>query len=405
MNALDRFLRYVAVDTQSDEKSKTSPSTEKQKVLGQLLLEELEALGLENVRMDASGNVFGELSANTEGVPAVGLIAHMDTSEAVSGKDVKPRIVAYEGGAIELSPGIVMEPALVPELKRVVGERLVVTDGTTLLGADDKAGIAEILDAVEQLIATGRKHGKIGVAICTDEEVGRGTEGFDVAAFGCEYAYTVDGGALGELEYENFNAASARVTVHGHSVHPGTAKGVLRNACTVFTQFHALMPADKTPETTEGYEGFIHLLGVQGSVQELSAHYILRDHDLKKLEELKQILRAAAAEINARYGGDEVVTLEIRDNYRNMRECIEPHMHLITRAEAAFRKNGVEPLTQPIRGGTDGAALSYMGLPCPNLSTGGYQMHGVFEFIPVRALEVMPRVLQDLVCSFVEVES
>ncbi len=404
MQALERFLRYVTIDTQSDEKSKTSPSTEKQKVLGQLLLEELRAIGLTRVRMDEAGNVFGELSANTKGVPAVGLIAHMDTSEAVSGKDVKPRIVTYEGGEIELSPGIVMDPAQVPELKRVVGERLIVTDGTTLLGADDKAGIAEILDAVERLIASGRKHGRIGVAICTDEEVGRGTEGFDIAAFGCEYAYTVDGGALGELEYENFNAASARVTVHGHSVHPGTAKGVLRNAGTVFTQFHSLLPANKTPETTEGYEGFLHLLGVQGTVQELSAHYILRDHDLGKLEALKQILQDAAAQINARYGS-EVVTMEIRDNYRNMRECIEPHMHLITRAEAAFRKNGVEPLTQPIRGGTDGAALSYQGLPCPNLSTGGYQMHGIFEFIPVRALEVMPQVLLDLVCSFTEVES
>ena len=402
MSALDRFLHYVSFDTQSAENSETSPSTLKQKVLGEELMKEMKQLGLAGVRMDESGNVFGEIPANTEGVPAVGLVAHMDTSNAVSGKDIKPRIVHYEGGSIELSPGIVMDRSAVPELDRVIGEDLIVTDGTTLLGADDKAGIAEILEAAEKILAGDRAHGKIGIAICTDEEVGRGTEGFDLKQFGCEYAYTVDGGALGELEYENFNAASAEVTVHGRSVHPGSAKGILRNAGTIFTRMHALLPEDKTPETTEGYEGFIHLIHVSGSVQELKAFYILRDHDLGKLEELKQILRDAAAQINSLFNGEEVVSVEIRDNYRNMRECIEPHMHLIRRAEAAFRKNGVEPLTQPIRGGTDGAALSYMGLPCPNLSTGGYQFHGVFEFIPVRALQVMPEMLQDLVYSFTE---
>ena len=404
MSALDRFLRYVVIDTQSDEASKTKPSSLKQLELSRLLLKEMEELGLEHLRMDENGNVFGELPATVEGVPAVGLVAHVDTSDAVSGKDVKPRIVRYEGQAFELSPGIVMDPAQVPELAEVTGEELVVTDGTTLLGADDKAGVAEILDAVEQLLASGRPHGRIGIAFCTDEEVGRGTEGFDVPAFGCEYAYTVDGGALGEIEYENFNAAFARVLVQGRSVHPGSAKGVLRNAGTVFTKFHALLPQDKTPETTEGYEGFLHLTDVNGSVQSLEAHYILRDHDLGKLQELKDILQEAAEQINRDYA-EPVVRVEIRDSYRNMREKIEPHMHLIHRAKAAFQASGVEPRVIPIRGGTDGAALSFMGLPCPNLSTGGYQMHGVYEFSPVRAFEVMPQVLQDLVCSFAEVES
>ncbi len=401
MSVVSRFLGYVAVDTQSQEGSETTPSTQKQLVLSRMLMEQMRELGLQQIRMDSAGNVFGELPANCEHVPAVGLVAHVDTSEAVSGKNVQARTVRYEGGELELSPGIVMTPQTVPELAQYVGEELIVTDGRTLLGADDKAGIAEILDAVEGLILSGRKHGKIGLAFCTDEEVGRGTEGFDVEAFGCDYAYTVDGGVLGELEYENFNAASCVVTVHGHSVHPGTAKGLMKNACAVFTQFHALLPEHMTPETTEGYEGFIHLTELSGTVEELKANYILRDHDLQLLEEKKTIIAAAAQQINEKLG-EGTVTLDLREGYRNMREKIEPHMHLITRAEEAFRKNGVEPRTQPIRGGTDGAALSYMGLPCPNLSTGGCQMHGVFEFIPVRALKTMPDVLQDLVCSFVE---
>ena len=401
MSALDRFLRYVQIDTQSWGEAERSPTTEKQLVLSRLLMEEMQQLGLQEIRMDTAGNVFGVLPANCEGAPSVGLVAHVDTADAVSGANVKPRIVHYEGGSIELSPGIVMSPEDAPSLLKCVGEDLIVTDGTTLLGADDKAGVAEILDAVEQLMASDRKHGRIAVAFCTDEEVGRGTEGFDVAAFGCSYAYTVDGGELGEMEYENFNAASVKLTVHGRSVHPGTAKNVMKNAGSIFADLHVLLPRDMTPETTEGYEGFIHLTEVSGTVQELKAGYILRDHDLAKLEEKKVIFTEAVNKINAIYG-EGTVEAVIRDNYRNMREKIEPHMHLISRAEQAFRDNGVEPKTIPIRGGTDGAMLSYMGLPCPNLSTGGFEMHGVNEFIPVRALETMPKVLQDLVCSFVE---
>lgn len=402
MSVLDRFLQYVKIDTQSAEGSETSPSTEKQLVLSRLLMEQMQALGLEDVRMDACGNVYGALPANCEGAPAVGLIAHIDTSDAVSGENVNPHIVEkYDGGVIELSPGITMSPEDFPELKSQVGEDLIVTDGTTLLGGDDKAGIAEILDAVERLKASGRKHGRVGIAFTTDEEVGRGTEGFDVPAFGCDFAYTVDGGELGEIVYETFNAANAVVRVQGRSVHPGSAKGVMRNACTILTELHSMLPREMTPECTEGYEGFLHLTGFKGSVESAEAHYILRDHDAKKLLEKKQLLLDAAATLNARYGA-EVVQCDIRDSYCNMREYIEPHMHLITRAEAAFRSCGVEPVTRPIRGGTDGAALSMMGLPCPNLSTGGYQCHGIYEFVPVRALETMPLVLENLIYRFAE---
>jgi tripeptide aminopeptidase len=395
----------VAFDTQSDSESVTAPSTEKQLALGKVLQAELEQLGLRDIRMDDHGRVFGTIPANCAAkAPVVGFLAHMDTAEEASGANVKPRLVEnYDGGDIVLSPGIVTSPAQFPELRELVGKTLIVTDGTTLLGADDKAGVAEIMTMTEILMTTDRPHGEIHVSLTTDEEVGRGPDDFDVAAFGCQYGYTVDGGPLGELEYENFNAASCTVRVHGCGVHPGSAKHKMVNAALIAMEFNAMLPAGQTPALTDGYEGFLHLNGMEGGVTEAKLHYIIRDHDRVKFEEKKALTTSAAAYLNAKYGAG-TVEVSLEDSYYNMREKLEPHMHLIDRAERAFAKNGVVALTQPIRGGTDGARLSFMGLPCPNLSTGGYNFHGVHEFIPVESMETMVQVLVDLACSFAEEE-
>ena len=401
-SAKTRFLRYVTYYTTSDDFSGTSPSTERQKVLGHALMDELNALALRNVHMDSCGNVLATLPAS-EGVdaPVIALIAHMDTAPDASGENVRPRLVRYEGGELKLNDTVSLTEALCPGLERHAGEELIVTDGTTLLGADDKAGVAEIMAAVETMIEKNVRHGEVRVIFTTDEEIGNGVDGLSVSELGCDYGYTVDGGALGEIEYENFNAASAVLTVHGVGVHPGSAKGVMVNAATAAMAFHAMLPKDEVPEKTDGYEGFFHLTDMEGTMTGATLRYIIRDHDRKKFEEKKALFSACAEKINEIYGSG-TAKVSITDSYYNMKEKILPHFHLIERAENAFRANGVEPQCVPIRGGTDGARLSWDGLPCPNLSTGGYNFHGVREWIPADSLETMTSVLVTLAESFAD---
>jgi tripeptide aminopeptidase len=401
MDVLERFLRYVSVDTQSDSESETVPSTGRQKVLGTALAAELSQIGLQNAHMDGKGYVYAWLpaSAGCEGVPCIGLIAHMDTSPDLSGAEVKPRVVDYQGGDILLNAekNIAMKAAEFESLAKYKGQQLVVTDGTTLLGADDKAGVAEILTAVEYLAAHPEiRHGRIAVGITPDEEVGRGADHFDVEGFGAAVAFTVDGGELGEIEYENFNAANAGVYIHGVNIHPGSAKGKMKNALLIALEFTALLPPAETPRHTEGYEGFYHLHRMEGNESEASLHLLIRDHDRERFEGKKTYLKRCADFLNKKYGA-LTVEMAVKDSYYNMKEKIEPHMYLIHRAKAAMKKAGVEPNVTPIRGGTDGARLSYMGLPCPNLSTGGANFHGRNEYIPVRSLEKMVEVLVHLV--------
>mgnify|MGYP002770551781 CR=1 FL=1 len=401
-SAKSRFLRYVTYYTTSDDFTGTSPSTERQKDLGNVLMQELEALHLEDVHMDNCGNVLATLPAS-EGVdaPVIALIAHMDTAPDASGENVKPRLVRYEGGELKLNDSVSLTEALCPGLESHMGDELIVTDGTTLLGADDKAGLAEIMAAVETILEKNIKHGEVRIIFTTDEEIGHGTDGLDVQELGCDYGYTVDGGPLGEIEYENFNAAAAVLTVHGVGVHPGSAKNVMVNAATVAMDFHALLPEDEVPEKTEGYEGFFHLTDMEGSMAKATLRYIIRDHDREKFEEKKALFAACAEKINEVYG-DGTAEVDITDSYYNMKEKILPHFHLIERAENAFRANGVAPMCVPIRGGTDGANLSWAGLPCPNLSTGGYNYHGVREWIPSASLDVMANVIVTLTASFAE---
>ena len=401
-SAKSRFLRYVTYYTTSDDFTGTSPSTERQKDLGNVLMQELEALHLEDVHMDDCGNVLATLPAS-EGVdaPVIALIAHMDTAPDASGENVKPRLVRYEGGELKLNDSVSLTEALCPGLERHVGDELIVTDGTTLLGADDKAGLAEIMAAVETILEKHIKHGEVRIIFTTDEEIGHGTDGLDVQELGCDYGYTVDGGPLGEIEYENFNAAAAVLTVHGVGVHPGSAKNVMVNAATVAMDFHALLPEDEVPEKTEGYEGFFHLTDMEGGMAKATLRYIIRDHDREKFEEKKALFAACAEKINEVYG-DGTAEVDITDSYYNMKEKILPHFHLIERAENAFRANGVAPMCVPIRGGTDGANLSWAGLPCPNLSTGGYNYHGVREWIPSASLDIMTNVVVTLTASFAE---
>ena len=401
-SAKSRFLRYVTYYTTSDDFTGTSPSTERQKDLGNVLMQELEALHLEDVHMDDCGNVLATLPAS-EGVdaPVIALIAHMDTAPDASGENVKPRLVRYEGGELKLNDSVFLTEALCPGLESHVGDELIVTDGTTLLGADDKAGLAEIMAAVETILEKNIKHGEVRIIFTTDEEIGHGTDGLDVQELGCDYGYTVDGGPLGEIEYENFNAAAAVLTVHGVGVHPGSAKNVMVNAATVAMDFHALLPEDEVPEKTEGYEGFFHLTDMEGGMAKATLRYIIRDHDREKFEEKKALFAACAEKINEVYG-DGTAEVDITDSYYNMKEKILPHFHLIERAENAFRANGVAPMCVPIRGGTDGANLSWAGLPCPNLSTGGYNYHGVREWIPSASLDVMANVIVTLTASFAE---
>ena len=399
MKTYERFLKYVAVPTMSDGASSTVPSSAKQLVLANILRDELLALGLTDARVDECGYVYATLPANTQTpVNTIGLIAHMDTSSEASDTDIKATVVAYEGGDILLNEEkqIYMTCEDYPYLEHYKGQHLIVTDGTTLLGADDKAGVAEIMSALQKIIDGGIPHGKICIAFTPDEEIGRGANHFDVEGFGADYAYTVDGGALGELEFENFNAAGAHVTIHGRSIHPGSAKGKMKNAASIACEFNAMLPADEVPEMTEGYEGFHHLSGMTGATELARLDYIIRDHDKAKFEEKKQQFIAATDALNAKWGNG-TVELSLHDSYYNMKEKIEPHMYIIHRAERAMKDVGITPKFVPIRGGTDGARLSFMGLPCPNLCTGGENFHSRFEFVSVEAMEKISDMLVRLI--------
>lgn len=391
MTLIERFLKYVSFDTQSSEESGVTPSTPGQMVFAKFLKEELESLGLEEITLDENGYLFVTLPANTDkSVPTIGFIAHMDTSPDMSGKDVKPRIVEnYDGSDITLcaEENIILSTAQFPELLDHKGEDLIVTDGKTLLGADDKAGIAEIVSAMVYLKEHPEiKHGKIRVGFNPDEEIGMGAHKFDVAQFGCEWAYTMDGGEVGELEFENFNAASAKVVFKGRNVHPGSAKNKMINSMLVANRFMSMLPAAETPEHTEGYEGFFHLIGLTGEVEQTTVSYIIRDHDRARFEARKQEMERLTGVINAEYGAG-TATLELHDQYYNMREQIEPVMHIIDTAFAAMKAVGVEPRIKAIRGGTDGAQLSFKGLPCPNIFAGGLNFHGRYEFVPIQSME------------------
>ncbi|MCR5159347.1 MAG: peptidase T [Prevotella sp.] len=390
MNITERFLNYTKFDTQSAEESQTVPSTPKQLLFANYLKEELEREGLQEVEMDEKGYIYATLPANVEdSVPTIGFISHYDTSPDCSGANIKPRIVSnYDGGDILLSEGILLSPAIFPELLAHQGEDLIVTDGHTLLGADDKAGIAEIVQAIVWLQQHPEvKHGKIRVAFNPDEEIGMGAHHFDVEKFGCQWGYTMDGGDLGELEYENFNAASAKITIKGVSVHPGYAKGKMVNASVLAAEFAQMLPAGERPETTEGYEGFYHLTGMQTNTELGKLSYIIRDHDRQKFEARKCFVKACADRMNEKYGKGTVVA-DINDQYYNMREKIEPdNMHVIDLVLRAMKEAGVTPKVRPIRGGTDGAQLSFKGLPCPNIFAGGLNFHGPFEFVPIQSME------------------
>ncbi|MBW7573871.1 peptidase T [Caproiciproducens faecalis] len=402
MRAYERFLKYVAFDTTSDESAPESvcPSTEKQKALAKALVEEMKELGLTDARMDEYGYVYGTLPANCEEkLPVIGLISHMDTSPSASGAGIKPRIVEhYDGGDIVLNEEkqIVMSPAQFESLRDYKGKDLIVTDGTTLLGADDKAGVAEIMTVLERLGDGEVRHGKIAVGFTPDEEIGRGADRFDVAHFGADYAYTVDGGKLGELEYENFNAAAAMVTVNGVNIHPGDAKNRMKNALLMGIEFNSMLPPNEIPACTEGYEGFHHLSHMEGDEEKTVLRYIIRDHNMEKFTEKKSRFEKVAGYLNEKYG-DNTVELTLHDSYFNMKEKIEPHMFIIEKAKKAMEDAGVEPEIVAIRGGTDGARLSFMGLPCPNLSTGGHNFHGRFEYIPVQSMDSMVEVLRNIV--------
>ncbi len=400
--AAERFFRYIKIHTTSDENSGVFPSTDRQLALAELLVSELCKLNLSDVHVDACGNVIATLPGNVEGkVPVLALIAHMDTSPDAPGENVSAKIVRYKGGELRLNDSVSLSEKLCPGIEKYVGEELIVTDGTTLLGADDKAGIAEIMTALEKIISGNLPHGELRIVFSTDEEIGCGTEGLDVKELGCDYGYTVDGGALGEIEYENFNAASGRVILKGVGVHPGSAKDVMVNASGAAMFFASLLPADEVPEKTEGYEGFFHLHSMRGDVTEAELNYIIRDHDSEKFAAKKALFAKCAEEVNKVFGKG-CCTVTVTDSYYNMKEKVLPHMHLIERAEKAFKQNGVQPECVPIRGGTDGAVLSWKGLPCPNLSTGGYNFHGVREWIPLRSLETMSEVLISLAGSFAE---
>lgn len=389
MTVVDRFLKYVTFATQSDEESGITPSTSGQRVFAEALVKELEALGLEEISLDDNSYLMATLPSNMEDkeVPTIGFISHLDTSPDMSGEGVKPQIVSYAGGDIVLNEAenIVLSPRMFPEMEQYIGQDLIVTDGTTLLGADDKAGVAAIISAVAYLKEHPEiKHGKIRIGFTPDEEIGAGADHFDVEKFGCEFAYTVDGGEIGELEYENFNAAAAKVVFSGRNVHPGTAKDKMVNASLLAVEFASMLPADQRPETTEGYEGFFHLTTMVGSVEQAVLQYIVRDHSRELFEQKKQLLEQITAQLNKKYPG--MVSLEIHDQYYNMREIVEPKKYIVDLASEAMEAVGVKPQIKPIRGGTDGARLSFMGLPCPNLFTGGHNFHGRYEYIPIPSL-------------------
>ena len=395
----ERFLRYVQFHTTSDESSETCPSTANQKLLGAALVDEMKAMGIEDAYMDENGYVYGTVPGDPQ-LPTIGLIAHMDTAPDASGENIKARIVEYHGGDICLNEEkeIFLREKDYPSLKRHHGKHLIVTDGTTLLGADDKAGIAEIMTAAEFLMTARRTHATLKIGFTPDEEIGRGADKFNIKDFGADYAYTADGGTIGEIEFENFNAASAKVEFAGLNIHPGSAKDKMINSQYIAMEFQSLLPVHQRPESTAGYEGFIHLVGMKGEVEQSSLFYIIRDHDADKLQEKKQAMENAAAFLNAKYGAG-TVTLTIRDSYRNMREKIEPCMYVVDRAMKAMKAVGMEPVAAPIRGGTDGARLSYEGLPCPNLCTGGENYHGRFEYIPVEDMELCTKMLIEILTN------
>lgn len=403
---LDNFLKYISFDTQSKEDMEAVPSTEKQRVLARELAAQLQAMKAEHVMVDEHSYVYATIPATMDKpVPVLGLIAHMDTAPAYSGTGVKPQIVKnYDGGDILLNKetGLVMSASDFPDLLKYKGQDIITTDGTTLLGADDKAGVAEIMAMAEYLLSHPEiPHGTIRIGFTPDEEVGRGADFFDVKGFGADVAYTVDGGGLGELEYENFNAASAKVRVHGSSIHPGSSKGRMRNALLMTMEFHSMLPAAENPMYTEGYEGFFHLDSMSGTVEEARMDYIIRDHSKERFEEKKAFMERVAEYLNSRYHAG-TVELTLKDSYYNMKEKIQPHMYLIDIAKTSMEEIGIEPLVTPIRGGTDGARLSYEGLPCPNLCTGGYNYHGKFEFIPVQSMEKVVELLLKIVEKFTE---
>ena len=400
---LDRFLRYTAVDTQSDEDSESQPSTAKQLNLLRMLRDELEAMGVD-ATLDEYGYVMASIPSNTDKkVPAIGFIAHVDTSPDASGENIKPQIIRnYDGGPIDLAgvPGLKLDPAEFPEMLHFTGQTLITTDGTTLLGADDKAGVAEIMDAVQYIQAHPEfKHGPIRIGFTPDEEIGRGVVKFDVPRFGADYAYTMDGGEIGELEFENFNAASAKIHIQGRNVHPGYAKGKMKNAILIAQELNSLLPALARPEHTEGYEGFFHIVSFQGTVEEASIAYIIRDHDKPMFEARKKMMEKVVGEINARYG-EAAATLDLRDQYYNMREQVEPHYEVVEMAVKAMEAEGIKPKIQPIRGGTDGANLSFKGLPCPNIFAGGLNFHGKMEFVPLESMEAASKVILRILSLF-----
>ena len=402
---LDRFLRYVAIDTQSDENSESQPSAAKELDLLKLLCKELNDMGVE-ATLDEYGYVMGSIPSNIDKkVPAIGFIAHVDTSPDASGKDVKPQIIKdYDGGDIELKgvPGLFLKPSEFPELLAHKGETIITTDGTTLLGADDKAGVAEIMDAVQYIVEHPEfKHGDIKIGFTPDEEIGRGVVKFDVQRFGADYAYTMDGGEIGELEFENFNAASAKIHIQGRNVHPGYAKDKMKNAILIGMEFNDLLPIGQRPELTEGYDGFFHIISFKGSVEEADFGYIIRDHDRKKFEEKKELIAQCAHFINVKYG-EGTATLEVKDQYYNMREQVEPYYFIVEKAVKAMEMAGIKPKIQPIRGGTDGANLSFKGLPCPNIFAGGMNFHGKMEFAPLENIEKASEVVLNIIKLFAE---
>ena len=402
---LDRFLRYVSVDTQSDENSESQPSSAKQLDLLRMLRDELTAMGVE-ATLDEYGYVMAKLPSNIDRkVPVVGFIAHVDTSPDASGANVRPQIIEnYDGGDIALKgvPGLFLKPSEFPELLGHKGETIITTDGTTLLGADDKAGVAEIMNAVQYMVEHPEfKHGEIRIGFTPDEEIGRGVVKFDVKKFGAEYAYTMDGGEVGELEFENFNAASAKIHIQGRNVHPGYAKGKMQNAILIGMELNSLLPVQQRPEFTEGYEGFFHIISFKGSVEEADFGYIIRDHDRAKFEEKKEVIGKCVAFINEKYG-EGTASLEVKDQYYNMRQQVEPYYFIVEKAVKAMEMEGIEARIQPIRGGTDGANLSFKGLPCPNIFAGGLNFHGKMEFAPLESIEKASRVVLNIISLFAE---
>ena len=402
---LDRFLRYVAIDTQSDENSESQPSAAKELDLLKLLCKELNDMGVE-ATLDEYGYVMGSIPSNIDKkVPAIGFIAHVDTSPDASGKDVKPQIIKdYDGGDIALKgvPGLFLRPSEFPELLAHKGQTIITTDGTTLLGADDKAGVAEIMNAVQYIMEHPEfKHGDIKIGFTPDEEIGRGVVKFDVKRFGADYAYTMDGGEIGELEFENFNAASAKIRIQGRNVHPGYAKDKMKNAILIGMEVNSLLPVGQRPELTEGYDGFFHIISFKGTVEEAEFGYIIRDHDRKKFEEKKELIEQCVKFINVKYG-EGTATLEVKDQYYNMREQVEPYYFIVEKAVKAMEMAGIKPKIQPIRGGTDGANLSFKGLPCPNIFAGGMNFHGKMEFAPLENIEKASEVVLNIIKLYAE---